>query len=196
MPNAAFAMTITTTNLADHPLGLESGVVCVVPYNSAWPELFRLEREAIDAALRKNGIIAAIEHIGSTSVPGLAAKPILDTLVGVDDASDFAKAITTVQEAGYIYRGEQGISGRHFFRRGIPRQYHIHLIVRDSELWRDYLSFRDHLRAHSRRAKEYSELKYALAERYPRDRESYIEAKTDFVKRVLKEASSDHMLGD
>lgn len=177
--------------MSDSPLGLESGIVRVVPYNPAWPELFRRERDLLDAALRRRDIVASIEHIGSTSVPELAAKPILDTLVGVDDASDFAAAIIALEEAGYTYRGEQGIPGRHFFRRGVPRQYHVHLVVRDGELWRDYLTFRDHLRAHSKRARQYAELKYALAERYPRDRESYIDAKTDFVKRILKNDPSD-----
>lgn len=68
---------------------------------------------------------------------------------------------------------------------------HVHLTVRDGELWRDYLTFRDHLRAHPAHAQKYAELKYALAERYPRDRESYIDAKTDFVKQILKMDLSD-----
>jgi GrpB-like predicted nucleotidyltransferase (UPF0157 family) len=147
--------------------------------------LFQVERENIDAALRAHGVSAAIEHIGSTSVPGLAAKPILDTLVGVDDAALFDAGIAALQEAGYVYRGEQGIPGRHFFRRGAPRQYHVHLTVRAGDLWRDYLVFRDHLRAHPDEAKAYAHLKHALAERYPRDRESYIEGKTEFVRRIL-----------
>lgn len=173
--------------ITGNPLGLESGVVRVVPYNAAWPELFRVERELIDGALKKHGVEAEIEHIGSTSVPGLAAKPILDTLVGVDDASDFGESISGLQDVGYIYRGEQGIPGRHFFRRGTPRQYHVHLTVRGNELWRDYLAFRDYLRGHRQTAEAYAELKYALAERYPYDRESYIEGKTEFVQQMLKE---------
>jgi len=171
--------------MTDQPLGLESGVVRVVAYNPAWPELFSAERALIDTALRKHGIAATIEHIGSTSVPGLAAKPILDTLVGVEGEQGFAAAISALPEAGYSYRGEQGIPGRHFFRRGLPRSYHVHLVVRDGHLWRDYLAFRDRLRGHPEDAKVYAELKYELAERYPRDRESYIEAKSEFVKRIL-----------
>jgi GrpB-like predicted nucleotidyltransferase (UPF0157 family) len=168
-------------------LGLESGVVRVVPYDPAWAELFEVERENIDAALRAHGVAAAIEHIGSTSVPGLSAKPILDTLVGVDDATRFDAGIAALESAGYSYRGEQGIPGRHFFRRGVPRQYHIHLTVRGGDVWRDYLVFRDHLRAHPDEAKAYADLKHSLAQRYPRDRESYIEGKTEFVRRILQQ---------
>ena len=171
-------------------LGLESGVVRVVAYDPEWAALFREESASIDAMLRKHNVVAVLEHIGSTSVPGLAAKPILDTLVGVEGAVDFAPATTALGEAGYSYRGEQGIPGRHFFRRGNPRQYHVHLVVRESDLWRDYLAFCDHLRTHSDRMMEYAALKYALAARYPRDRESYIDGKAEFVRRILGEQRS------
>ncbi len=171
-------------------LGLESGVVRLVPYDPAWADLFLAESASIEAMLRKHNVIAVLEHIGSTSVPGLAAKPILDTLVGVEHANDFIPATTALVEAGYNYRGEQGIPGRHFFRRGEPRQYHVHLVVRESDLWRDYLAFRDFLRTHPDRVTEYAALKHALAKRYPRDREAYIEGKTEFVRRILAHVRS------
>ena len=170
-------------------LGLESGVVRVVAYDPAWAGLFRAERELLDSALKQHNVAATIEHIGSTSVPGLAAKPVLDTVVGVESASDFEAATSALQEAGYTYRGEQGIPGRHFFRRGVPRQYHVHLVVHESNLWRDYLAFRDTLRADPVLLKAYADLKYALAKQYPRDRESYIDAKTDFVREILANAA-------
>src|ERR1051325_3461962 len=100
-------------------LGLESGVVRVVPYNAKWPELFRIETERLTPTLAPLGV--TLEHTGSTSVPGLAAKPILDILAGYDDRSLLPKIIAALVDAGYIHRGEQGIAGREFFRRGDPR---------------------------------------------------------------------------
>jgi GrpB-like predicted nucleotidyltransferase (UPF0157 family) len=170
-------------------LGLESKTVRLVPYDAAWPGLFVAERQRLDAILRQEGITLAIEHTGSTSVPGLAAKPILDILAGASDPASLARAIDTLQRADYIYRGEQGIPGRHFFRRGNPRQYHVHLTLTGSDFWHDHLLFRNHLRANPEVAAEYVALKYELARRYPFDRESYIEGKTEFVHRILREAS-------
>ena len=177
--------------MADLPasLGLESKTVRVVPYDRAWPRLFADEQRRLNAILAQEGVALAIEHTGSTSIPGLAAKPILDILAGAADPAALARAIDTLQRADYIYRGEQGIPGRHFFRRGDPRQYHIHLTITGSDFWRDHLLFRDHLRANPGVAAEYATLKDALAKRYPFDRESYIEGKTEFVRRVLRDAA-------
>ena len=172
----------------DSPLGLESGVVRLVPYNPTWLRLFIVERSRIEAAVGRAGIDLKLEHTGSTSIPGVCAKPILDILAGASDSKTLQRAIDALQTAEYQYRGEQGIRGRHFFRRGEPRQYHVHLTMTGSEFWRDHLAFRDYLRAHRDTASAYGTLKKALAERYPRDRESYIEGKTGFVEEVLRQA--------
>jgi GrpB-like predicted nucleotidyltransferase (UPF0157 family) len=170
-------------------LGLESGVVRLVPYNPAWLGLFIVERSRIEAAVGRAGIDLKLEHTGSTSVPGVCAKPILDILAGASDTKTLQRAIAALQNAEYQYRGEQGIPGRHFFRRGEPRQYHVHLTMTGSAFWRDHLAFRDYLRGHRDTASAYGALKQALAEQYPRDRESYIEGKTGFVEEVLRIAA-------
>ena len=84
-----------------------------------------------------------------------------------------------------MHRGDRGIVGHQFFRRGQPRAYHIHLVEEDGELWRQYLAFRDHLRANPTAARRYAELKETLATRFPHDRESYIDGKAEFVRDVL-----------
>jgi GrpB-like predicted nucleotidyltransferase (UPF0157 family) len=94
--------------------------------------------------------------------------------------------IGVLKAAGYVHRGEQGIPGREFFRRGIPRSYHLHLTAIDSAFWRDHLTFRDRLRADEDLRDAYAALKRELAARYPRDREAYIAAKEPFVKEVLR----------
>jgi GrpB-like predicted nucleotidyltransferase (UPF0157 family) len=171
-------------------LGLASGTVRVVPYDPAWPDLYSAEAGRITAVLRRNGLDIALEHTGSTAVPGLAAKPVLDILAARTTAVPREVAISAIKTAGYQYRGDQGIEDRDFFRRGDPRQYHLHLTLDGSSFWHDHRAFRDYLRTHPETASEYARLKLDLAARFPNDRESYIEGKTAFVRAVLAVASA------
>lgn len=166
-------------------LGLESKQVRVVPYQPGWPDLYTAEIARVEPVLATAGVTLRLEHMGSTAVPGLAAKPIIDILAGLRSEGESAAAIAALQAAGYAYRGEQGIPGRNFFRRGEPRSYHVHMAMAGGAFWRDHLVFRDWLRTHPEVAAEYASLKHALAVRYPTDREAYIEAKTAFVQGVL-----------
>lgn len=171
-------------------LGLESGRVRVVPYDAGWPALYAAEAARLAPYLAAVGARVVLEHTGSTSVPGLDAKPIIDILGGLAAEEERAGVIATLRAAGYLHRGEQGIPGRDFFRRGDPRQYHLHLTLVGSRFWRDHRLFRDWLRAHRDVADEYAALKRALAERFPADRESYIDGKGAFVEGVLRAARS------
>ena len=164
-------------------LGLESGTVRVIPYDARWPELYLEEDERIRRAL--GDLPLSLEHIGSTSVPGLAAKPIIDIMAGRDSHIPARAFVPALESVGYEQRGETGLPGREFFRRGKPRSYHIHLVDIDSVLWRHHIAFRDRLRANPALAAEYVMLKIALAERFPMDRESYIRGKEDFIQSVI-----------
>jgi GrpB-like predicted nucleotidyltransferase (UPF0157 family) len=168
-----------------NPLGLESGTVRVVPYDPSWPRLYGEEVNRLLPFLDREGITLVFEHTGSTAIPGMPAKPILDILAGREAEIDREPAIRALQAAGYDYRGEQEIPGRDFFRRGEPRQYHIHLARIGSEFWRDHRAFRDYLRTHADAAAGYAALKRELAVKHPFDREAYIEGKTAFVNRIL-----------
>ena len=169
-------------------LGLESGVVRLAPYDPAWPRLYAAEAGRLLDALARHGVSLTLEHTGSTAIPGLAAKPIVDILAGLRNEDDRPSAIQAIVDAGYIHRGEQEIPGRDFFRRGDPRQYHVHLTVIGNAFWDDHRTFRDYLLSHPETARAYAELKRDLAARYPRDRESYILGKTDFVLDTLARA--------
>jgi GrpB-like predicted nucleotidyltransferase (UPF0157 family) len=166
-------------------LGLESGTVRVVPYDSAWPELFAREADRLQAVLAKAHLALVLEHTGSTAVPGLAAKPVLDMLGGYPEGAEVHSYVHSLVSAGYVHRGEQDIPGREFFRRGNPRAYHLHLVVINSSFWEDHLAFRNRLRADSSLRDSYATLKRDLAARYPRDREAYIAGKASFVQHVL-----------
>ena len=169
------------------PLGLPSGTVRIVPYDPEWPRLFEAEERRLRAGL--GSLAITIEHTGSTSVSGLAAKPVLDILAGVAGDVPLAPYIASFVAAGYIHRGEQDVPGREFFRRGDPRAYHIHLTRIGSPFWHEHLAFRDYLRTHPDVRNEYARLKYALAARFPNDRNAYIEHKAPFIRRVVSLAS-------
>ena len=176
-------------------LGLESGIVRLVPYDSAWPSLFSAEAERLHELFAAAGLAVTLEHMGSTAIPGLAAKPILDILGGYAEGTPVTECIDVITGAGYVHRGEQGISGREFFRRGNPRSYHLHLTAIDSPFWRDHLTFRNRLRTDQGLRDAYAALKHDLAARFPRDREAYIEGKGPFVTHVVAARAEGELTG-
>jgi GrpB-like predicted nucleotidyltransferase (UPF0157 family) len=165
-------------------LGLESGVVRLVEYDARWPGLFAAERQRIHDACRL--LALRLEHIGGSSIPGMCAKPVLDIAAGRPCDASLEQYVAALKEAGYEHRGERGVPGRNFFRRGQPPAYHVHLVKENGPLWREYLAFRDYLRAHPEAARQFSDVKRALAARYPRDRESYLNTKSTHVQEILR----------
>ncbi len=155
----------------------------VVPYDPRWPRLYEAELDRLIAAVAPGTV--AFEHIGSTAVRGLSAKPICDIVAGYDDPADLPGIITALVNAGYVHRGERGIPGREFFRFGGARMFHIHLVHRGGTFWKEHLAFRDLLRNDPATRDAYGQLKSDLARRYPSDREAYIEAKGPFIRRAL-----------
>jgi GrpB-like predicted nucleotidyltransferase (UPF0157 family) len=169
------------------PLGLESKTVRIVPYDDRWPALFRAEAARLASAIAAAGLPALIfEHVGSTAVPGLAAKPILDLAAGRRSEVLVDAYVPVLEVAGWIYRGNSGLPGREFFRRGDPRSHHLHLVEYGGWHWQRYIGFRDALRADAALRDDYAALKRELAERYPRDREAYIDGKTTFIETVVR----------
>ena len=170
------------------PLGLRSGEVVVVPHDSRWADLFELAAAEISRTLRTS--VLAVHHVGSTSVPGLCAKPVLDLLVSVPDLERALELVPALESLGYEYRPEEDIPDRHYFRRGhgATRTHHLSLAEPDSRHHRVTLAFRDALRADPAVRAAYAELKIALARRHPRDRAAYLEGKAGFINQVLAAA--------
>jgi GrpB-like predicted nucleotidyltransferase (UPF0157 family) len=160
----------------------------IAAYDSAWPAAYERERALIAGAL--GDMVAAIEHIGSTAVPGLGAKAILDIMVGVRTLAEGDRCIRPLERLGYEYRGEAGVPERLYFRKltdGL-RTHHIHMVELGSDFWQRHLLFRDYLREHPDEARDYYELKVRLAERFGTDRLGYNEAKAAFIESALARA--------
>lgn len=155
----------------------------VVPYNPKWPEMFSAEAKLIQKALGNNCI--AIHHIGSTSVPGLSAKPIIDMLPVVKDILKVDKATNAMETLGYESKGEYGIAFRRYFQKGKSvRTHNVHVYEDgDPEIDR-YLKFRNWMRTHDDDAKNYANLKLELAEKFPEDILHYCFGKDAFVAGI------------
>ena len=159
----------------------------IVDYDSSWPTAFATLRSRILGAL---GTIAdSIEHVGSTSVPGLAAKPIIDLDVVVLSASDVPSAIERLGLLGYLHRGNLGIEGRETFESpsGLVA-HHLYLCIRGSAALTNHLTIRNYLRHNSDAAVTYGILKRRLAKQFPTDVDRYMDGKTDFILGILREA--------
>jgi GrpB-like predicted nucleotidyltransferase (UPF0157 family) len=164
--------------------------VSLVPYDSTWPLEFAAEAERIERACA--GLPIRLEHIGSTAVPGLAAKPVIDILAGRPGNMAGEAYVPAFRQLGYEHKGAFGIPGRNYFRRGSPRTHHVHLVSWSSELWLDHLLFRDYLRSHPDAAREYETIKRELAGMYLHDKENYTDAKGPFIRSIVRRARGHH----
>ncbi|MGH2583641.1 MAG: GrpB family protein [Dehalococcoidia bacterium] len=157
----------------------------VTDYDPSWPRWFERERERLVGAL--GDVAVTIEHVGSTAVPGLAAKRVLDILMTAEPFPLPEPAIAAIEALGYRYRGENGIPGRQYFRT-VPHARHLHVYAPGHPDVERTLLFRDYLRTHPEAAREYEALKRTLAERYPLDRGAYTEGKRAFVAAIVERA--------
>lgn len=165
--------------------------VIIVEYDPRWPILFEQEAAQIWQVLGKD-LVVAIEHIGSTAVPGLAAKPIIDLMVGVNSLLIARAAVPLLETIGYVYWRENPHPGRMFFVKGMPpfgvqRTHHLHIVEAYGEFWQRLL-FRDYLRSHPLEAQRYEALKRDLAKRFHSDRESYTNGKSEYIQSVMEKA--------
>lgn len=162
--------------------------IFLVDYDPAWPHLFEEERTALEAVLRR-WLIGPIEHIGSTAVPGLTAKPVIDIMAPVRDLASSLHARDAIAPLDYVYFPYRP-DIMHWFCKPSParRTHHLHLVPLASSLWSDRLLFRDYLRISPHAAAEYASLKAALAEEHRHDREAYTDAKGAFVISILERA--------
>ncbi|MGW9019592.1 GrpB family protein [Priestia megaterium] len=168
-------------------LGLERGLVKLEPYNDKWSKLFDEERELLSSQLKE--LITEIEHVGSTSIEGLFAKPIIDIAIGVSSLDKVIKIREKVKEIGYL-EVPVSIDDKHVFAKNKENKitHFLHIMIYNQGLWRDQISFRDYLRSFPDAKVEYVKLKGELVKRYPIDVISYTNEKKKFVDSILKKA--------
>ena len=160
----------------------------VVPHNPNWKKKFNGEARVIKSIFNEE--IIAVHHIGSTAIPEISAKPIIDILVEVHNIDKIDGYNTKMIEKGYIPKGEYGILGRRFFIKGSEefRTFHVHIFEEENPEIRRLLNFRNYMIAHPKEAQKYSQLKESLAQEYPENVKSYIDGKDAFIKKIDEKA--------
>lgn len=165
----------------------------VIPYQEEWKQLFENEKECLKNIFHP--INVDIHHIGSTSVPGLSAKPIIDILLAADKLADIDQTTAQIVAAGYQAKGENGIPGRRYFQKSDKngtRKVHLHAFEQGSHELHRHLVFRDYLIEHPEEAKKYAAIKEKAAGKYEFDIESYIAEKSPLVKELEQKALQWH----
>jgi GrpB-like predicted nucleotidyltransferase (UPF0157 family) len=162
--------------------------VILTPYSPDWPTQFRTIREELLSVF--TSMVITIEHIGSTSVPGLAAKPVIDVLLGARSLVDIESKIKPLSEIGYSYvsKYEREIPTRRYFvkAQATSLRIHLHAVELNSRLWQEHLAFRDRLRADVDLCAQYQSMKLRLAEEFADDKSAYTDAKGPFIQSVLE----------
>jgi GrpB-like predicted nucleotidyltransferase (UPF0157 family) len=162
--------------------------VALHDYEPSWPMAFCSERERIEALLP--GAFIELQHIGSTSIQGMPAKPIIDILAGVNSMAQAESLVEPICRSGYSTSAEfnETLNDRKWFMRWANghRTHHLHVVVHDDKVWHERLRFRDTLRSHPELAASYASLKFQLAAKHTADREAYTDAKAEFVRSVLE----------
>lgn len=164
---------------------MKTSKVIVVPYDSAWKSDFEKIKCEIESAV--GGLIVGIEHVGSTSVEGLSAKPCIDIDVIIKDYSVFDEVLQKLSEIGYIHEGDLGIKGREAFKysdKNHLKKHHLYVCPIDSEELHRHITFRDYLKAHSDAVKKYSRVKEEAARLFPDDIDKYIEYKSPCIEEL------------
>lgn len=160
--------------------------IFVVDYDPNWALLF--EEEAVPVAAALGVDKAAVEHIGSTAVPGLAAKPIVDIAIGVRELALDDEQLEAMQKLGYEYRAEAGVPGRLHFQKFGEHAFNVHVMLHRGQLWQNNILFRDYLRSHPETTERYAELKRHLAAAHPHSLVEYSDGKKQFIEDVLRRA--------
>lgn len=164
-------------------LGLENNVVRLNDYTPLWADLYREEEKRITAAV--GDLIIDLQHIGSTAIPGIKAKPILDMMAGVAQLEEALLCKTPLEKIGYDYIAQAGIANDYVFGKGLARTHYLHVVEYGSAKWTNHLCFRDRLRNDPQLAQAYVKLKEELSQKFSDSRAKYHYAKAKFIEVVV-----------
>ena len=169
-----------------------SSPIRIVDYDPKWPSMYEMEEELILSTVGR--VVIELEHVGSTAVPGLGAKPIIDIMAAVRRIDDAVEIIEPLAAIGYEYVAEyeEFVPERRYFRKGAPEpaSHHLHVVEPTTHFWKDHLLLRDYLRAAPEEARAYQAFKRDLARKITQDRVAFTDAKTSFIESALERARS------
>jgi len=168
-------------------VGLQRKKVVLSPYNFEWKKIYEKEKALLFSVLGNQAL--DIQHVGSTSVPGVKSKPIIDIAFAVKRTKDIEKIIKIMKKLGYEYKHEAGVRGRHFFAKGSEknRTHYVHMVKFGGKQWRNLIYFREYLLGNKERIREYNELKENLAKEYKDNRDTYTKKKSIFISEIIKQ---------
>ncbi len=169
-------------------LGLNNNLVTVYPYDETWPQEYEKEKETLKTILKDFDF--KIEHVGSTSIPGLSAKPIIDIAIGVDRTETMLEMEKVLADAGYDMLNSIETKGEILARKGTPenRTHYIHIQILGSEYWNEFIYFKQYMLDHPDDVKAYEKLKTELSVKFADERKKYTAAKNDFISSILEKA--------
>jgi GrpB-like predicted nucleotidyltransferase (UPF0157 family) len=168
-------------------LGLKRGTVKLVSYHKQWKDDFVIEKKFLQENLGKEIII---EHVGSTAIPGVVAKPIIDMMLALPENENPEIIYNKLSEIGYIDRGAQGVEDRRLFVKGPEekRTHYLHVTKKESDFWDEHILFRDYLLKNKESREEYNKIKKELEQKHSDNRKLYTKAKSDFIQSIIGKA--------
>lgn len=169
-------------------IGLNKSLVTVYPYDETWPMEYKKEEKILEGHL--TGLDIRIEHVGSTSIPGLSAKPIIDIAIGAKSEEDLFEVAKRLENAGYDMLNSYEEKGEILARKGAPecRTHYIHIQLLGSEYWNEFMYFKRYMLDHPESVKEYQKLKEELSVKYVDERKKYTASKNEFISNILEQA--------
>lgn len=172
-------------------MGVKRGTVELEDYNPEWKESYEKERDLLKKVLKDK--IVGIEHVGSTAVPGLKSKPIIDICVAIKNLEDAVEFEEILKPYDYHFRGHQGVMDRYFYAKGPEenRTHYVHFETLESDSYQNHILFRDYLIKHPEYIEKYKKLKEELAEKYPEERSKYTAGKSEFIQSVIQLAKEE-----
>ena len=173
-------------------MGLKRGTVKLESYDKKWEESYLKEEKNLKQQLKD--IIVEVHHVGSTSITGLIAKPIIDILVVIKTFDKIGEIEEILKKCGYENRGHQGVETRYFFAKGAmeDRTHYIHFVTPKNKTYYDLMFFKKYLIEHPQERKKYCILKQKLAYKYPEERAKYTKEKSDYIKKIIKKYKKEY----
>ena len=170
-------------------IGIPENIICLKPYTVIWKWVYQIEKSRLKISLC--GHVDDIQHVGSTAIPGMHAKPIIDMCLAISDYRSAMLCVHRIENLGYKYKGENGALQQHYFVKGIPASYHLYMVENGNKILENGVYFRDYLKQYSDVATNYVILKQQLALQFATDLIEYQKAKQSFVNQVIEKAKAE-----